>query len=145
MSERQKIIQEQAKQIEGKEKEGKKILAATENLKESERSQAEMAKKLEGNKAASSRATKKLSEKQKIIQEQANLIKEIEKETISDASSAKYKAILAAAEKLEQKGRAYAEMAKRLDDTEALSTQAANDLSQKEKIIQEQKKANRRK
>ena len=50
-----------------------------------------------------------------------------------------------AEEKLDQKERAYEEMAKRLDDTEALSTQAANDLSQKEKIIQEQKKANRRK
>ena len=50
-----------------------------------------------------------------------------------------------AAENLNHKERAYAEMAKRLDDTEALSTQAANDLSQKEKIIQEQKKANRRK
>ena len=50
-----------------------------------------------------------------------------------------------AAEKLDQKERAYAEMAKRLDDTEALSTQAANDLSEKEKIIQEQKKDNRRK
>ena len=50
-----------------------------------------------------------------------------------------------AAENIEQKERAYAEMAKRLDDTEALSTQAANDLSEKEKIIQEQKKANRRK
>ena len=55
MSEKQKIIQEKAKQIEEKEKEGKKILAATENLKEGERSQAEMAKTLEGNKAASSR------------------------------------------------------------------------------------------
>ena len=31
-------------------------------------------------------------------------------------------------------------MAKRLDDTEALSTQAANDLSEKKKIIQEQEK-----
>ena len=31
-------------------------------------------------------------------------------------------------------------MAKRLYDTEALSTQAANDLSEKEKIIQEQEK-----
>ena len=51
----------------------------------------------------------------------------------------------AAVENLEHKERAYAEMAKRLDDTEALSTQAANDLSQKEKIIQEQKKDNRRK
>ena len=43
-------------------------------------------------------------------------------------------------ENLEQKERAYAEMAKSLDDTEALSTQAANDLSEKEKIIQEQDK-----
>ena len=31
-------------------------------------------------------------------------------------------------------------MAKTLDDTEALSTQAANDLSEEEKIIQEQAK-----
>ena len=31
-------------------------------------------------------------------------------------------------------------MAKRLDDTNALSTQAANDLSEKEKTIQEQAK-----
>ena len=37
------------------------MLAATENLKESERFQAEMAKKLEETKAASSRAMKKLS------------------------------------------------------------------------------------
>ena len=38
-SEKGKIIQEQAKLAEEKEKEAKKILAATENLKESERSQ----------------------------------------------------------------------------------------------------------
>ena len=31
-------------------------------------------------------------------------------------------------------------MAKKLDDTDSLSTQAANDLSEKEKIIQEQEK-----
>ena len=31
-------------------------------------------------------------------------------------------------------------MAKRLDDTEALSTQSVNDLSEKEKIFQEQAK-----
>ena len=31
-------------------------------------------------------------------------------------------------------------MAKRLDDTELLSTQAANDLIEKEKIIQDQEK-----
>ena len=45
-----------------------------------------------------------------------------------------------AVENIEQKERAYAEMAKRLDDTEAISTQAVNDLSRKEKIIQEQAK-----
>ena len=83
---------------------------------------------------------KKLSEKQRIIQEQAKLIREKEKESSTDATSAKDKAILAAAEKLELKERAYAEMDKRLDDTEALSTQAANDLSEKDKIIQEQAK-----
>ena len=45
-----------------------------------------------------------------------------------------------AEEKLDQKERAYAEMAKRLDDTEVLSTQAANALSEKEKTFQEQAK-----
>ena len=78
---------------------------------------------------------KKLNENQRIIQEEEKLIKEKEKESSTDAPSAKDKAILADAEKLEQKERAYSEMAKRLDDTEALSTQAENDLSKKEKII----------
>ena len=81
---------------------------------------------------------KKLNEKQRIIQEQENIIKEKEKESSTDAPSAKDKAILAAAENIEQKEKAYAEMSKRLDDTEVLSTQDANDLSEKEKIIQEQ-------
>ena len=85
--------------------------------------------RLKESEALSTRAMKKLSEKQRIIQEQANLTKENEKESSTDAPSATDKAILAAAEKIEQKERAYAEMAKRLDDTEALSTQAANDLS----------------
>ena len=67
-------------------------------------------------------------------------MKKKEKESSTNAPSAKYKAILAAAEKLEQKERDYAEMAKRLDDTEALSTQDANDLSEKQKTIQEQAK-----
>ena len=75
LSDKEKIIQEQAKQIEEKEKEGKKILAAKEILKESERYQAEMAKKLDETEAASSIAMKNLSEKQKIVQEQAKLIK----------------------------------------------------------------------
>ena len=39
-----------------------------------------MAKRLEESEATSTRAAKKLSEKQKIIQEQGNLIKEKEKE-----------------------------------------------------------------
>ena len=83
---------------------------------------------------------KKLSEKQRIIQEQAKLTKENEKESGTDAPSTKGKAIIAAAENIEQKERAYAEMSKRFDDTEALSTQAVNDLSEKEKTIQEQEK-----
>ena len=91
--------------------------------------------RLKESEALSIRAMKKLSEKQIIIQEQAKLIKENEKESSTDALSAKDKAILAAAEKIEQKERDYAEMAKRLDDAEALSTQAANDLSEEEKII----------
>ena len=46
---------------------------------------------------------KKLSEKQRIIQEQSKLIKEKEKEIITDVPSDKDKAILAAAENIEQK------------------------------------------
>ena len=48
----------------------------------------------------------KLREKEKIIQEQANLVKEKEK----------------AAEMFEEKERSHAEMAKRLEESEALST-----------------------
>ena len=44
---------------------------------------------------------KKLSEKQRIIQEQAKLIKEKEKDSSTNSQSAKDKVILAAAEKLE--------------------------------------------
>ena len=101
---------------------------------------AEIEKRLKESEALSTRAMKKLSEKQIIIKEQANLIEGGKKESSTDETSAKDKEILAAAEKLEQKERAYADMAKRLDDTEALSTQAANDLSEKEKIIQDQEK-----
>ena len=87
--------------------------------------------RLKESEALSIRAMKNLSEKQRIIQEQSKLTNENEKDISTDAPSAKYKAILAAAEKLDQKERAYAEMDKRLDDTEALSTQAANDLGEK--------------
>ena len=88
---KRKIFQEQAQLIEEKEKEGRKILAATENLKESGRSQADMAKKLKETEAASSRAMKKLSEKQGLIQDQAQLIKEKEKESSTDGPSSKDK------------------------------------------------------
>ena len=44
-------------------------------FEEQERSRVEMAKRLEEIEATSTRAAKKLSEKQKIIQEQGNLIK----------------------------------------------------------------------
>ena len=48
-------------------------------FEENERYHTEMAKRLEESEATSARAAKKLSEKQKIMQEQGNLIKEIEK------------------------------------------------------------------
>ena len=48
-------------------------------FEEKERSHADMAKMLEESEATSTRAAKKLSENQKIIQEQGNLIKEKEK------------------------------------------------------------------
>ena len=107
----------------------KEILAAAEKLAKKEQSHAEIEKRLKESEALSIRAIKKLSEKQRIFQEQAKLTQENEKEISTDKTSAKDKAILADAEKLKQKERNYSEMAKRLDDTEALSTQAANDLS----------------
>ena len=48
-------------------------------FEEKERSNADMAKRPEESEAASTRASKKLSEKQKISQEQGNLIKQEEK------------------------------------------------------------------
>ena len=48
-------------------------------FEEKEWSHAEMAKRIQESEATSTRAAKKLSEKNKIIQEQGNLIKEKEK------------------------------------------------------------------
>ena len=70
---------------------------------------------------------KELSENQKIIQEQAHLIKEKEKECSAEGRNAKDK----------EKERAHAEMTQRLEESEALSTKAMNELSEKWKIIQE--------
>ena len=58
--------------------------------------------RLKESEALSIRAMKKLSEKQRRIQEQAKLTKENEKESSTDAPSSKDKAILVAAENLEE-------------------------------------------
>ena len=55
-----------------------------------------MVKRIEESEATSTRAAKKLSENQKIIQEQGNLIKEKEKESSTDGPSDIYKEILSA-------------------------------------------------
>ena len=83
---------------------------------------------MEENEAASSITMKKLSEKLKIIQEQAKLIKE--KGSSAEGRNAKDK----------EKERAHAEMTQRLEEYEALSTKAMNELSEREKIIQDQAK-----
>ena len=54
----------------------KEILAAAEKLAKKEQSQAEIEKRLKESEALSTWAMKKLNEKQRIIQEQANLIME---------------------------------------------------------------------
>ena len=69
----------------------KEILAAEENIKRKKGAYSDLAKRLKDNEALSTRAMKKLSEKQKIIQEQAKLIKEKEKDSTK---------LLAAAENL---------------------------------------------
>ena len=99
-----------------------------------------MAKRLDDTEALSTQAANDLSEKEKIIQEQAKLIEEIEKEGSSDALISKDKEILAAEEKLKWKKRAYSYLAERLKNNEALSTIAMKRLSEKQKIIQEQAK-----
>ena len=66
-----------------------------------------------------------LSEKEKIIQEQAKQIEEKEQEGSSNTLVSKDKEIIAAAEKLQEKERIHAEMSKRLEDTDTLSTRAA--------------------
>ena len=53
----------------------KEILAAEEKLKWKKRAYSDLAKRLKDNEALSTTAMKKLSEKQKIIQEQAKLTK----------------------------------------------------------------------
>ena len=83
-----------------------------------------MAKRLDDTEALSTQAANDLSEKEKIIQEQAKLLEEKEKEGSSYALISKDKEILAAEEKLKRKKGAYSDLAKRLKDNEALSTRA---------------------
>ena len=61
-----------------------------------------MAKSLEIAEALSTRTVNELSEKEKMIQEQAKLIEEKEKEGSSDALRAKYNEIVTASENLEE-------------------------------------------
>ena len=85
-------------------------MAAEEKLKWKKRAYSDLSNRLKDNEVPSTRAMKKLSEKQKIIQEQAKLIKEKEKNSTK---------LLDAAENLH----------------ETLSTRAMNKLSKKEKTI----------
>ena len=70
-----------------------------------------------------------------MIQEQANLIEEKEKEGSSDALRAKDKEIMAAAENFEKEVLAHAEIAKRLEESGVLSSRAMKKLSEKQKLI----------
>ena len=87
----------------------KESLADEEKLKRKEGAYSDLAKRLKDDEALSTRAMKRLSEKQKIIQEQAKHIKKKRDST----------KLLAAAENLH----------------DMLSTFAMNKLSEKEKII----------
>ena len=66
-----------------------------------------MAKRLDDTEALSTQAVNDLSEKEKMIQEQAKLIEEKEKQGSSDALISKDKKILAAEENIKCKKRAY--------------------------------------
>ena len=85
LSNTEKMIQEQTKLIEEKEKEGssdalhakdKELMGSVENLEEEVLDHAEMAKRLDESGVLSTRAMKKLSEKQKLIQEQSRVVVE---------------------------------------------------------------------
>ena len=138
----------------------KEILAAKEKFKRKKGAYSYLVKRLKGcwnvwgERAVSCRdgekdggewgyvnqSSENLSEKKKIIQEQGNLIKEKEKVSSTDGPSCKDKEILEAQEKLKKKERAHDGMAKRLEIAETLSTRTVNELSEKEKMIQEQAK-----
>ena len=95
-----------------------------------------MVKILEIAKALSTRTVNELSEKEKMIQEQAKLIEGKEKEGSSDALRAKDKEIVAATEKLEEEVLAHAEIGKMLAESGVLSTREIKKLSENQKLIQ---------
>ena len=97
-----------------------------------------MVKRLKIAEALSTRTVNEMSEKEKIIQQQAKLLEEKEKEGSSDALRAKDKEVMAAAEKLEEEVLAHAEIAIRLEESGVLSTGAMKKISEKHKLIQEQ-------
>ena len=97
-----------------------------------------MAKRLEVAEALSTRTVNELSEKEKMIQEQAKLIEEKEKEGSSDTLRAKDKEIMGSAENLGEEVLDHADMAKWLEEYGVLSTIAIKNISEKQKLIQEQ-------
>ena len=88
-------------------------MSAQEKLKKKERAHDVMAKRLEIDEALSTRTVIELSEKEKMIQEQAKPIEEKEKKGSSDALRTKDKEIMSAAEKLEEEVLAHAEIVKK--------------------------------
>ena len=92
-----------------------------------------MANRLEETKAKESRAMKKLSEKQRTIQEPAKLLRQKEKESSNDGPSSKDKEITAATENLAEKVRAHSYISERLEESEALSTIVMIELRKRRK------------
>ena len=92
-----------------------------------------MTQRLEESEALSTKSMNELSEKEKIIQEQAKQIEEKDQEGISDALVSKDREIIAAAGKLQEKDRIHAEISQRLEYTEALSTRAMKKLNKKKR------------
>ena len=98
LSEKQKIFHEQGNVIKEKENHSstdgtsakdKEILSAQEKLKKKERAHDELAKRLEISEALSTCTMNELGEKEKIIQKQAKLIEEKDREGSSDALRAR--------------------------------------------------------
>ena len=106
-------------------------MAAQEKLKKKERAHEVMNKRLDIYESLSTCTVNELSEKEKMIQDQAKLIEEKEKEVSSDALHAKDKEIMGSVEKLEEEVLAHAKIAIRLEESGVLSTRAMKKLSEK--------------